>query len=93
MSKQEVFRGVNKYIDYTTREEYIQYTEPTSKPATAKLRATNAHGGKNKYNRIGNRFHMEKVQRHWGESQQKVYDTYFEYLDSWVERAESWVKI
>jgi len=98
----EVFRGVNKYIDYTTMEEHLEYTKPyDDSPGNARAMATRLRHPNGKHNatkKIGNLYHEEKTQvstyggrTRWNNT--KVYDSHFEFVETWCERAETWTKI
>ena len=42
----EVYRAVNKYVDFNTGDEYLQYSKVYNRPGPAKSNATLRRGGK-----------------------------------------------
>jgi len=88
----EVFRGVNKYIDFTTGEEKLHYTKTYSSTGQARSMATR---WRNQNKRIGNRYHTEQ-QTHPNRAYTynvRVNDTYYEFVETWCERATEWERV
>ena len=93
----EVFIGVNRYVDYTTMEEYFEYTPPTKKPGVAKSNATrqrHPNGKARSTKKIGNTFHYESQVGYGGRKYQaKVHDTFFEFVETWVMKVKEWERV
>ena len=101
----EVYRCVNKYIDYTTGDEYFEHSKTYPRPGPARTYATRMRFVRNKggdLKKIGNRYHMVQVTRpqyNWqGQVTNKTYDereydTYFEFVETWVERVKEWERV
>lgn len=85
----EVFRGVNRYIDLSTGTEHIEYTRPYDTPTPAKSMATRM---RKRFPWVGlNEDLKPAIQRstylyHTRESYYRTYD----YMDTWTERAVRW---
>lgn len=94
---EETYRGVNKYIDYTTSQEYIEYSEPSSKIGVAKMRATrlrHPNGKTRPTKKIGNQYIMVQTQGYGGRMfDSKQFTTHFEFLETWAERVKEWEKV
>jgi hypothetical protein len=80
----EVFRSVNKYMDYSTGEEHFEYSKAYDKPGPAKSHATRMrypYGKSRPAKVITNRRDVGGAMSH------------FEFLETWCERAKEWERV
>lgn len=76
----EVFRGVNKYLCYTTGAEYLEYTPTYDSTGPARAMATRL-----RHNYMPAKKYKVKTVRRDGDA--------YEYVSTWCERAKEWERI
>lgn len=89
MSK-EVYRAVNKYINFTKGDEELMYTKAYDQPGKAKAAATRYRNQYRWFGRSEDRKPDGKAIYYVSKSD---YNSIFEYVDTWVERAVEWERI
>ena len=87
----EVYRGVNKYRDFTTGEDLLKYTKTYNEPGKAKAQATR---WRNQTSWIGNKNQLKPSPPKGTYFLSKSdYYSIFEWVDTWTERATEWEKV
>lgn len=91
----ETYRGVNRYVNYSTGKEILKYTKTYNQPAKAKAQTTRWRNDTKWIGDLADAKPADHPDRQGGylwHSRDMYYSTY-EYEDTWVERAVEWERI